>query len=1531
MKYLLYFGLIIAALLSDIAGKQQDISTNCVDDDNDNGNIQDGSNNNPSGYIFTSPRSLKNGGNNELNLRRFGNLDGGNLQVQVFYRNDYNSENETVAASEDFEIPEGEEESILNLYLKISDDNYFNGRIQINGSFGDYEISGSDSVSFSKGKKSIIIIQTDKPLYKPGETVKFRVLKVNKFLKPTEKNNSAEVYVEDAKGTRLFQFENLDLQKGLVQRDFPLSDEPVLGRWSIKVKNGDSEESTNFEVKEYVLPKFEVKIKFPSFVLANAEIIPVEICANYTYGKPVKGVLNLNASFERYYYERDNKENKYPILMETVNLDGCYTYDLNVTKIQSDQSYYNYRRIEVAAKVQEEGTGVEKTDTQYLYRQTSPLSLSFIDSLNYYKPGLPYNGKLKVSNPDNSVAAEEPIEICVTINKKRILADWWATKTIKVCRNYTSSEEGLISYTILPQNVDVISMNLDAKSLKYAPDDTGGPNVLSQPQTSSYLSPFFSPSSSFIQIQPIHQPVECGSKQTLKLLFTAKEDADFKFYYQVSRQSKIVLEDYVETHFSSEKDVSSQYEDEDKIIDGDEVQLDPPKESVPKSSVDKCPEAQESRYLPPLGEINIAIDADITLSPTIYVLVYYVRDDGEVVADSMKIDIENCFKNKVDFAFGYDAQQPGAETPVTIKAGANSLCGIKAVDKSVLLLDNSDQLTKEKVFQMVANFDSNQYYPSNPCYRSKVQPGLENAAVQKLFIPFPPVGSSSNYEDSLSAFQTSGLLVISDLYVFTRPCETGFRGGPGGRPILLQSKAFATTPGIIQADIISNVRIGSGTSSLQSISDVRNNFPETWLFDLEMTNEDGVFEKDFKLPDTITKWVGSAVCVNSEDGLGISNTTSITAFQAFFIDYTLPISVIRGEEFVVVVSISSYTEGALPITVTLEDPEGFEVVGDSINGDICVHPDSSVNLPITLKATKVGKVQIIVKAETAQSSQVCGDSPTSDSYARDAIMKPIEVEAEGFFNDNVINTLFCPSDNDDNSFETSITLSLPNDVVPDSSRAYMDFTGNVLGPAINNLNNLVSLPTGCGEQNMVKFTPNYLVLDYLQDIGMLTDDIKNKAIRNLNTGYQRELRYRHNDGSFSAFGETDREGSMFLTAFVLRSFYEAKRYIYIDDNLIKQMQEWIVSKQSTNGCFPNIGRIVDIGLQGGVRDENSSGSITAYVLASLLIANYNNKTIINDAFSCLKDYPPTNPYGEFLYAYAYSLDQNTPETKNFIDEARQKINRTEGMESFIIVNGTKAIEIETVAYAVLTTLGIGGTASEALPYVRYLTTNLNPNGGFSSTQDTCIGLKALAEFAKGVYKDPLDLSVTVSGGLVKNIKISDDNKLLVQRFKVDDISTTININAEGTGCGLIQTDLRYNTRVAPEKKKFSLGVMGQCSDSKCNTATIEVLTSYLPEGQVAGMSIVEVKLVTGFSPVKQSLENLKSDKKNNILRVDVQDNTVIIYFSEISNKVEKISFDVNQVVEVKNAQPGTAKVYDYYANENSASTSYTITTESNEA
>jgi sporulation-control protein spo0M len=79
--------------------------------------------------------------------------------------------------------------------------------------------------------------------------------------------------------------------------ELQLSPEPVQGRWRIMVKRESAAVSVQeFEVREFVLPKFEVNINPPSFIRFNqasdnsVQKINIGICAKY-----VTNVTDSNA------------------------------------------------------------------------------------------------------------------------------------------------------------------------------------------------------------------------------------------------------------------------------------------------------------------------------------------------------------------------------------------------------------------------------------------------------------------------------------------------------------------------------------------------------------------------------------------------------------------------------------------------------------------------------------------------------------------------------------------------------------------------------------------------------------------------------------------------------------------------------------------------------------------------------------------------------------------------------------------------------------------------------------------------------------------------------------------------------------------------------------------------------------------------------------------------------------------------------------------------------------------------------------
>ena len=60
--------------------------------------------------------------------------------------------------------------------------------------------------------------------------------------------------------------------------------------------------------------------------------------------------------------------------------------------------------------------------------------------------------------------------------------------------------------------------------------------------------------------------------------------------------------------------------------------------------------------------------------------------------------------------------------------------------------------------------------------------------------------------------------------------------------------------------------------------------------------------------------------------------------------------------------------------------------------------------------------------------------------------------------------------------------------------------GDIMGPTLSNLKNLLRMPYGCGEQNMASWSPNIYVLQYLTNTNQLTEKIEEDAKRYMRSG-----------------------------------------------------------------------------------------------------------------------------------------------------------------------------------------------------------------------------------------------------------------------------------------------------------------------------------------------------------------------------------------------------------------------------------------------
>lgn len=359
-------------------------------------------------------------------------------------------------------------------------------------------------------------------------------------------------------------------------------------------------------------------------------------------------------------------------------------------------------------------------------------------------------------------------------------------------------------------------------------------------------------------------------------------------------------------------------------------------------------------------------------------------------------------------------------------------------------------------------------------------------------------------------------------------------------------------------------------------------------------SSNGTYTLQQSVPDTITSWVINAFSIDPSTGLGLTKIPRrLEVFQPFFVSLNLPYSIKRGEILSIPVAIFNYMDNDADAEIIIHNNDSdFDFIdGNSTAvGDlerkmmISVTANHGADTTFKIRPKKIGSIAIKVTATTP--------------LAGDSIVQILHVEPEGipkFKNKAIFIDL-----NEVTSLESMLTVDIPDDILLDSLKIDVNCVGDLLGGTIKNLNKLIRLPSGCGEQNMLNFVPNIVILRYLKTIGQLKPEIERKAKSYTEKGYQRQLTYRHSDGSFSAFGKSDRSGSTWLTAFVAKSFRQATSFVDIDENVIDDALKWLSKQQNGDGSFTEIGTVSHKAMQGGLMSSGKGIALTAYILTAFL-------------------------------------------------------------------------------------------------------------------------------------------------------------------------------------------------------------------------------------------------------------------------------------------------------------------------------------------
>ncbi|KAM7010094.1 complement C3-like [Tautogolabrus adspersus] len=1302
-------------------------------------------------------------------------------------------------------------------------------------------------VSFHSG---YIFIQTDKPIYNPGDTVRFRAFVSSPAFKAF--NSSITVDIQNTDGVVVKQISRSRAVDGVLKDTLALSEIVKEGIWKVIAKFDHWQQNTfaaNFVVKKYVLPAFNVTLTPKrSFLNLDDTELNVEISARYLYGEPVQGtayvVFGVNIN---------NEMRRLPSVKQVSDLDGgVVTLSMEEIKraypnIRSLVGNSVYVKASVLTKSGSDLVEAEKTGIKIV---ESPFVLSFKDIPKYFKPGLPFDFTIQVSHHDGSPARNVPVKLNM-LDTPLIVSG-----STRVTINMPSD---LRTQTIIAETTQA-----DLRPEQQARHQELILSYVSQNRRQQ----------NYLYISTGTNKVSVGERLSLKLSIVTAEQTSKDLIkhvtYLVVNKGKIIVAERVtvtgQLITSIGLTVTPEMLPSFRVVafyciwtGREEVVPD----SIWVDVVDSC-----------VGELSVepvdGIHRDYRPGKT---LSFQVRGDPGAKVSMVAVDNAVFLLNKdrltqrklwdvvehrdigCTHGGGRDARAVFSDAGLLFSSSA----GFKTQTRQALqcpgrtrrrrsaeLLKRKAQLEdyyKEKLTRRCCRDGLREIPMPYSCTRRSLYitegwecirafryccatyrnqefdteipttPPPMTTAPPTTTIPPRPSFPSRPLPGGIDLSRRRIPLLSNWGRTHGLPGLPGQPGLPGSPEVYMR---YTKVNKMEEEDVVMAVMEEVEENEEDEEEDweyldetqvyLRFKFYESWWMEVDLPSQadrDGLASKtvNHPLPDSITEWGVLAVSSSPHTGFCVAEPYNIRARKDFFVDLRLPYSVARNEQVEIKAVVHNYGYDEMHVRVVLMKTEGMCSIAfkDRHTQELTLAPGSSVMVPYTIVPLVVGKLPLEV--------MVVG----RDSTGGDRIQKLLRVVMDGVQKTEVWSAVLNPSAEGGTQILHVEKIKLES-VVPNSvPETFINVRGNILADSIDNsisedsLASLIRMPGGCVEQNLASITLPLIATLYLErtnDWESVGVQRKAEAIRYIRRGYENQLAYRKSDGSYPPYR---REGaSTWITAYVVKVFSMAHSIIGINEQQVCEPLLYLLKNkhQRLIGNFREDNPVYSTTMTGGVgvRGDEHQITLTAFVLIALAEAkqagircndpNFNTEAIIRKTADYLSKgllKQGRRPYTVAITSYALALlGKSQP-----FNPTQVLLRASEGGQWPDTQN--TLFSLEATGYALLALIKLGRMEEAAAPF-KWLNSQRRRGGGFGSTQSTMVVLQALSEYL--IHKPPpgdlnLDVDVRMTGR--KEIRYHfDPVTSYAARSSRLPAELDLEVEARGNGQGILEVVTYYN-------------------------------------------------------------------------------------------------------------------------------------------
>lgn len=603
----------------------------------------------------------------------------------------------------------------------------------------------------------------------------------------------------------------------------------------------------------------------------------------------------------------------------------------------------------------------------------------------------------------------------------------------------------------------------------------------------------------------------------------------------------------------------------------------------------------------------------------------------------------------------------------------------------------------------------------------------------------------------------------------------------------------------------------------------RNAFKDTAYWNPTLhTDASGRAQVSFKLPDNLTTWTLAAVGATSDTKVG-QTTNEIVVTKDVIVRPILPNILRTGDEIVLSALVQNFT----PTEQTFDIDLKFD------SGDV----DQAMKPNVTLKSNEMQQFYWKVKPtkENDKSKLIFGARSKSDSKLGDVVTQEIPVRPFGF---------------EEKRAETgegakTFEVKLASDSHKEKSSVTLSLSPTIIGTLPTAMKYLINYPYGCVEQTTSRFVPAVIAK---VNPDLFAEALKDKDINDvIDTGLSRLSTLQQGDGGWAWWfsGNSD----PYITAYVIEYVLQAKQAgIKVDDDLLKRAQAYLekekyydsksqqeVNYQREELIAKNYGLTL-LGAKDKVKKVTDLNNLSPDLLSLAVMTNYLN----GDKNS------QTNGLNQLV-----SMAQTQGDAVFW--EGGNKVN-------FGSKDASTALAIRAIVLA-------GGDRELAAKAARYLT-RVRQSDYWSNTYATAQVIRALVDLSKTgseltpnyTYAVALDGKQIAQGTVSNSKQIVKDVAVPLTNLKSGGSNISITKNGEGQIYSTLLINEFHTDRNAPAVN-HGLSVKREYVNEKGEQYTLAVGDTAIVKVTIGGLKanenygVINDELPSGLIPINQAFKN----------------------------------------------------------------------------